>query len=156
MTPRLRRRDRVGLRDCVAGTSAIETALLMLPFLAMLYGGLEIARYTWTRLVLQQVAYAGARCAGLRAVSCSNAPTLSTEVRVYDPAKTSRYILATASARMVNLPSSEVTVNAVTSCSGNANFVQVVLNHRFGSAFLDAAGLDDATITASACFPQQS
>ncbi len=154
--PPLRRSRGSAVHKCVSGTSAVETALLMLPFLAMVFGGIEIARFTWTRMVLEQVAYAGARCAGLRAVACSNAPTNSTEVRVYDPAKTSSYISATASARLVELPSSEVTVNAVTTCSGSANFVEVVLRHRFGSGFLELAGLDDTTITASACFPQQT
>lgn len=142
------RRDR-------SGSIAVETALIAGVFLTMIFGTIELGRYAWLRNVLIQTAYAGARCAGLRAVACSNAPANSTDVRVYDYNKTLTYIISTAARRGVRLTSSNITITALATCSGAANFVRVDIARLFGSNWLAATGLDDVNITASACFPQQ-
>jgi Flp pilus assembly protein TadG len=46
------------------GAVAIEFAAIALPFILLLAGTMEISRYTWTRVALQDAASAGARCLG--------------------------------------------------------------------------------------------
>ena len=47
------------------GSVAIEFAMIALPLILLLVGTIEISRYTWTRLALQDAASEGARCLGL-------------------------------------------------------------------------------------------
>lgn len=143
------------LRHDRRGSMAVETALVTGALLGMIFGTIELGRYAWLRNALNQTAYAGARCAGLRAVACSNAPANSTDVRVYDYTKTLNYIIATAARRGVRLTAANIRITALATCSGAANFVQVDLTRNFGSNWLAATGLDDVNMTASACFPQQ-
>ncbi len=126
-----------------------------MPFFLMILGGIEVSRYTWTRIVLEQVAYAGARCAGLRAVSCSNAAADTRDPRSFDAAKTMAFVQGSASARMVALPQGEISIDATMTCNGNTDFVRIALDHAFASPFLSMAGLGSTRIAASACFPQQ-
>ncbi|KPF78008.1 hypothetical protein IP88_05015 [alpha proteobacterium AAP81b] len=138
------------------GAVAAETALIAVLYFSVLMSIGEFGRYAYIRNELVQMAYAGARCAGLRAVACSNAPSVSTDVRVYDAAKTQTYIISSAAARGITLQARNIQLTALATCSGLSGFVRVSISRRFGSPFLRAAGLDNVYINTSACFPQQS
>lgn len=138
------------------GAVAAETALVAVFYFGILLSIGEFGRFAYMRNEMQQMAYAGARCAGLRAVPCSNAPATSTDVRVYDATKTRAYIVNSARARGITLVTSNIQLTALATCSGVAGFVRVSLSRKFGSPFLRAAGVDNVYLTAQACFPQQS
>ena len=144
------------LRRARGGASALEFALLALPLAAMLLSVLEFGRLQWTRNALQQVAIAGARCVGLALTDCSSPGATATDPRVYDATKSRTFITGNASSWIIALGNSDITVSTSATCQTLANFTEVTLTDDFSSPFLAAAGLDAMTLSATACFPNQS
>lgn len=140
------------------GSSAAEFALIMVPLMIMIMGAIEFARLQWTRNALQEVAAASARCVGLKARSCGTATTdaAGRTTYAYNAAAARTFTTAEAAAWSISLPSSEVVITEGATCQGVAGFAQVSLSHRFKSGFLAAAGKNDYTIAAVACFPNQT
>ncbi len=66
-----------GLR-CRAGTTAVEFALLALPFLLLVTGTIDATRLVWTNFSLQFAVEAAARCVAVTPTKCgSNADVQS-------------------------------------------------------------------------------
>lgn len=131
----------------------MEFSLLILPLLAMMLGVVEYGRLQWTRSALHEVATAGARCAGLAAVSCS---TAGVESRTFNASQTMSYIRTEASAWYVVLGSSNVIIDDNATCDGAPNLVRVQLNYTFRSPFLAPFRSATMPVSAVACFPKQS
>ena len=60
------------------GVSAVETALLLPLFLALLLGIVEFSRALWTQAALQYAVEAAARCAAVNTTTCDNAADTKT------------------------------------------------------------------------------
>lgn len=137
------------------GAIALEFAVLAPIYFGLLVSLLELARYTWLRNAVQQIAFDGARCAGLRAVSCSDAPTSSGGSRTFSATKTQSYIIGIAGARGIRLAAGNLTINDSTTCSGVASVTRVIVTGTFNSPVLAPFGLDDQTIASTVCYGRQ-
>lgn len=134
-----------------AGASAIEFALLAVPFLLLILGIFEFGRAFWAREVIQSVANKGARCMGVLHPNC--APGGS-----YSASATRNYIRNEASAMLVGLQDGDIELNNEASCSGLPGFSEVRVTYRFNTVvpLLDDVLSGGAPMEATACFPNQS
>jgi Flp pilus assembly protein TadG len=145
---------RRNLRDLVAdrrGATAVEFALVMIPFMVALFAIIEFGRVMWTREALQSTAAAGARCMGVLNSSCATAGA-------YDATATTAYVERVAKGWGLTLPDTAVTLDRGASCGGVSGFSSVSLTYAFQTA---APGLlpplsNGAPITVTACFPNNS
>lgn len=133
---------------CQRGASAVEFGLISLPLLLFIFGTMEYGRMLWTREALQQTAIAGARCMGMVQSACGSAG-------VYNATMSTSYVQAQAASWSIPLSSSNIALNASTSCGGITGFSQVALTYSFTSvapSLITALG-SGAVLTAQACFP---
>lgn len=133
------------------GASALEFALLAVPLLLMIVGTIEYGRALWTQQAMQSLAIATARCIGVSQSECTSSGS-------YSSTKTNTYLIAEAARLGVALQSTNISVNAATSCQGVAGFATVAINYTFVSAapaFITAMVLGP-TLKANACFPNQT
>lgn len=136
-----------------SGSVMVEFAMLILPLLVLIFGVIEYARLQWTRSALQQVAIAGARCAGLRATACS---TSNGTGRSYDQTLTLAYVRARAAGWYVPLAAPGIVITPNTVCDGASNLVRIDVSYTFRSPFLSPIRSMNLPVRASACFPNQS
>jgi Flp pilus assembly protein TadG len=132
-------------------TTAIEFALVAIPFLLVIFGTLEFARFSWTNEALQKTVIAGARCMGLLQSGCGTGG-------VYSPSMTTSYVQTMATAWAITVPTSGISLNNAASCAGVSGFSQVTVSYTFKTVvpvFLTsiAAGIP---ISATACFPNNA
>jgi len=134
-----------------AGASAIEFALLALPFVLLLFGIIEFGRAFWAREVLQSVANKGARCMGVLHPSCASGSS-------FNEGSTKAYIRNEAGAMLVSLPDSAIDLNNAATCAGVSGFSEVRLTYQFQTVvpLLDDYLGGGAPFVATACFPNQS
>lgn len=149
----LRRSGRHGWRS---GSVGFEFAVLVLPFITLVFGVIEYARFQWTRGALQEVAIASARCAGLQAVACTTPAGSGGSGRIYSEARTKTFATTEASGWFLLVPAANITLTNTTTCEGAANFVKVSLTYNFTSAFLASIAQATYPVGAVACFPNQS
>lgn len=129
------------------GAVAIEFAAIALPFILLLAGTMEISRYTWTRVALQDAASAGARCLGLgpRPTSpCFDGDSM-------DTSKTQSLVRQQALAWGVSISQNTVTPKERDDCNGIPDFGMVEIEHLFSSVL---PALPDSSILVQACFPR--
>lgn len=136
---------RAFLRD-PRGAVAIEFAAIALPLMLMLIGTIEISRYTWTRLALQDAASTGARCLGLRLAPCFVDDAMDQQATII-------FVNNQAAQWGIGLDSDTVTPEASSDCHSVAVFARIGIRHRFTSVFLV---LSDTWIEVDACFPAPS
>lgn len=144
------RRFRLFLADG-GGASAVEFALVALPFFLMVFGIIEVGRALWTRQALSEVAMNGARCAGVVHPACS----VNGEFSV---AATRDHVVQQGRGWGLTLEPETVSVAPDTSCNGVDGFVEITVAHTFTTPL--PAGLlrvvgADGLFTVSACFPNQ-
>jgi Flp pilus assembly protein TadG len=60
----------VGVAACRRGVSAVETALILTIFLALLFGIVSFSLVLWTQASLHYAVQAAARCASVNQASC--------------------------------------------------------------------------------------
>lgn len=133
------------------GASALEFALLAVPLLLIIVGTIEYGRALWTQQAMQSLAIATARCVGVSQSECSTSGS-------YSSSKTNTYVIAEAAKLGVALRSTNISVNANTSCQGLSGFATATITYEFVSAapaFITALVIGP-TLTASACFPNQA
>jgi Flp pilus assembly protein TadG len=133
------------------GASAVEFALVALPFLLLIFGVIEIGRAMWAREALQETAIAGARCMGVSNSNCAPA-------RAFDSASTTTYIQTVANGWGIVLPSSGVILSPNATCAGIGGFSSVRLNYTFQTVTPGLLGPLNGglALTATACFPNNS
>lgn len=144
------RRPARALRDHTGGASAVEFAIVAAPLLLILFGTVEFGRLLWTRQAMQSLAISAARCMGVRQTSCSSAGA-------YSATATTSYVIAGAAGLGVPLASTNITLNASTTCGGVSGFSSVAISYTFATAVpvLINALAGGVALSASACFPNQ-
>lgn len=133
------------------GASALEFALLAVPLLLIIVGTIEYGRALWTQQAMQSLAIATARCVGVSQSECSSSGS-------YNSSRTNSHVIAEAAKLGVALESTDISVNANTSCRSVSGFATVTITYEFVSAapaFITALVIGP-TLTASACFPNQA
>lgn len=133
------------LRD-TRGAVAIEFAAIAVPFILLLAGTMEISRYTWTRVALQDSASAGARCLGLRLAPCVAGDTM-------DRGATVAFVRQQARAWGITVSGASVTPSGSATCHALSDFARVRVTHRFSSVL---GAFPDKSIEVEACFPARS
>lgn len=134
-----------------SGATAVEFALVAIPLLALLFGGIETGRAFWTRQAMQSVATAGARCMGVGNPACADAG-------VYSATKTSAYLVALAHGSVVPIRAADLTLNHAATCNGVTGFSQVTIVYAFQTAvpaLIKPFG-DGIDLRATSCFPNQA
>ena len=130
--------------------ASVEFALLLVPFLVLTFGVLEVGMLMWTDEALQETAAVGARCMGVLASSCASNGS-------YSSTNSLSYVQGVAGGWHVTLPGSAVTLDASATCGGVAGFSQVTINYTFQSALPGLlSSLASIPLTAEACFPNQT
>lgn len=125
------------------GAVAIEFAAIALPLMLFLGGSIEVSRFIWTRLALQDSASTGARCLGLRLDPCATDGNMDTEGTV-------RFVQQQASEWAIDISDLSVTPEATAKCQNIADFARIGIRHRLTSVLIV---LPDTWIEVEACFP---
>ncbi len=136
------------MRSCESGAAAIEFALTVPLFLALMFGVVEYARYVWTIEAVQETATAGARCIGLTLGGCSANGTYSQSSAV-------TFIQSEAQKWGLTVPAANIAISTATSCNGVSGLSQLQVTYTFQSvvpALIDFLA-NGEVITGSACFP---
>jgi Flp pilus assembly protein TadG len=130
------------------GNVAIEFALVLPMFLALVFGTVEYGRLLWTRQALQETATAGARCMAIPQSACASGGS-------YNAADTTSYIQGVASHWGLTIPSANITLTPNATCGGTTGFSEVSIATTFTSVVpkivMMAAG--GTALSATACYP---
>ena len=129
-----------------AGASAVEFAMLIAPFMLLLFGVIEVSRALWTRQAAQDVAIAAARCVGVLQAEC-------TSNGAFDVDKTRTYLRDAAAGRAIFLEDAETSIVIGVECDGLPSAVETQLRVRFDSVFPFDSIVD---FRARACFADWS
>ncbi len=140
---------RANLRDDCSGASAVEFALLIGPFLLIVFGSIEFARLGWAHHAIAETAAASARCVGILASACATNG-------VYDAGKATLYAQAQAERWSLVLPNDGVAVTNATACGGVDGFSEVSITYTFQTAVpaLIQALASGTIVKHTACFPR--
>lgn len=125
------------------GAVAIEFAFIALPLMLLLGGSVEIGRYVWTRLALQDAASVGARCLGLQVAPCFEAGAMDLD-------GTKGLVQEQGTAWAIVIAGDAITAEQTGACQGVDDFAKVGIRHRFTYVL---PILTDNWIEVEACFP---
>jgi Flp pilus assembly protein TadG len=129
------------MRELRHGTTTLEFALVITPFLLLLFGGIEYARLLWTWQALQLTGDETARCVAISGTSC--------------PAPTSYAVSLAGQYGAWGLTSRNVQItNPDSSCHppSNNSAVSVTLSLSFTSPAAALIPLLNQTITTVSCY----
>ena len=131
------------------GSSAVEFALLVIPFLLLLFAVLEYGRLMWSRNAIQQIASETARCMGIAGPNCVDSAGTYSDTRT-------RALIAQRAATY-SVPGPSATLSRTATCSGVSGFSQATLTTTFVTVVpgLLAALAGGIELSATACFPNQ-
>lgn len=129
------------------GATTMEFALVVLQFLVLTFGTVEVGRYLWTVASMEQLAAEAARCLAVRRPPCGSAGTPSTT-----GART--FVLDRADTYLLNVTSSGVDLNASVSCQGSDVSARAIISGTFTSIMPMLGQL--SSVSATACYPVQS
>jgi Flp pilus assembly protein TadG len=130
------------------GASAVEFALIIVPFTLVMFGVIEFGRLLWTLNALQETAIAGARCIGVLNTSCAASGA-------YSSTNATNFIKSTASGWGVTLATSNITVSNAAACAGVGDFSQVTITYNFVTVVPALTQLANKPLAVNACFPNQ-
>lgn len=111
-----------------SGASVVEFALLIAPFLLLVFGIVEVSRALWTRQALNDVAAATARCVGVSQAEC-------TDDGDYDPEKARAFAMAQARGRAIELAEDDIFIERGVECDGMTGAVSTALRGNISSVF---------------------
>lgn len=131
------------------GASAVEFALVIVPFVLLLFTVVEYGRLLFTRHAFQEIASETARCMGIVAPACADA------AQSYSEARTRSLIAADARAFSIAAPAA--TLSRTATCAGVGGFSQATLTGTFATAVpgLMTALAGGVRLSATACYPNQ-
>ena len=130
------------------GASAVEFALVIGPFVLVLFGVIEFGRLLWTLNALQETAIAGARCMGVLNSSCTSSGA-------YNSTSSVNYVKSVANGWGVTLTAANISLNSSAACAGVGDFSQVTITYTFQSVIPLISPLVSDPMSVNACFPNQ-
>ncbi|BCJ92406.1 hypothetical protein IZ6_31410 [Terrihabitans soli] len=132
------------------GASAVEFALVLLPFLVFVFGVMEFGRAMWTREALESVASAGARCMGVLHDSCALSGA-------YNKDRTVSYVQRRARELQVEIPVGGILLSNNTTCSNVTGFSRVALTYNFKTfvPLILPRFKNGIPLNVASCFPNQ-
>ena len=142
------RRPMRGLGGDRSGATAVEFALVIGPFLLVLFGVIEFGRLLWTLNALQETAIAGARCMGVLNTSCTTSGA-------YNSTNSIAYVKSVANGWGVTLTTANISLNSSASCAGVGDFSQVTITYTFQTVVPMIQPLVSDPMSVNACFPNQ-
>jgi Flp pilus assembly protein TadG len=138
------------LRLCRArgGNAAVEFALVLPPFLMLVFGTVEYGRLLWTMQALQETATVGARCMALSQSACAFGGS-------YNAANTTSYIQGVAQSWGLTIPGGNISPSYNTTCGGTSGFSTVTIKTTFTSVVPKVVLLPGSgkSLSATACYP---
>ena len=138
-----------------AGASAVEFALIIGPFLVLVFGVFEFGRWYWTQNAIQQAAISGARCMGIGQNECSSDGAPNAD-------RTSAYVREVARSWLIPLAVENIHVNGAATCSDSLHlsevaFAQVRIDYEFRTVIPRMiVALAGTSLGAQSCFPSGS
>lgn len=139
--------QKTGFWRATRGTTAIEFAMLAVPFLGLALGIFEFGRACWTLEALQESAVQGARCIGVHQTGCYSSGS-------YSSSGTVTYVQAVAQGWGITVPSADITPTLSTTCGTVAGFSQVQISYTFSTVVGRLIpSLSSQTLNVSSCFP---
>ena len=140
----------IRLLRATGGSAVVEFAMVAPALFLLTFGIIEFARCYWTQEALEQIAMSGARCMGILNNNCAKAGA-------YNSKNTQTFITDVASGWGLTITNAEMTLNNAATCSGTKGFSQVTLTVVYDSAVpVLLPMLDGSTLTATACYPNNS
>ena len=130
------------------GASAVEFALVIGPFVLVLFGVIEFGRLLWTLNALQETAIAGARCMGVLNSSCTSSGA-------YNSTSSVNYVKSVANGWGVTLTAANISLNSSAACAGVGDFSQVTITYTFQTVVPMIQPLVSDPMSVNACFPNQ-
>lgn len=127
-----------------SGSTAVEFALVITPFLLLMFGTIEIGRYYWFSNALESLAIETVRCLSVDAIELS---IKDAKELCLDELNTSRIIPFTP-----DVPFIDPVTNCAKSDIDGDTFWFIELQHAFKALLVPL----DLEISAEACFPIQS
>ena len=138
----------MGFWRTTRGTTAIEFAMLAVPFLGLAVGVFEFGRACWTLEALQESAAQGSRCIGVHMSGCWSGGSYSSD-------GTKTYVQNVARGWGVTLPTASISPTLSTTCGTVAGFSQIQISYTFGTVVGRLIpSLSSETLNVSSCFPE--
>jgi Flp pilus assembly protein TadG len=131
---------RFALITNVAGSSAVEFAIIAPVFFGFLFSLVEGGRMVWTNQALSEAAYSTVRCRTVKAAACET------------DEKQIQYAVARARSNGITVDPASVSIQADVPCRGVPGSVQVTIQKTFGSPVKGFVPMPD-TLTGKACYP---
>lgn len=136
------------LRKSRKGAAAVEFAMVLPPFLLLVFGIIEYGRLFWTTSALNDTAISTARCMGIPQNECTNG-------NVYTPADTQKFAIAKAAGWYITLNSSDITLDRNATCNSVPGFSSVTVHYTFETVIpqviMSLAG--GTKLSSTACYP---
>jgi hypothetical protein len=123
------------------GAAAVEFALIAPAMFALVFLVLEGGRMAFTQQVLQETAFAAARCLGLKADGCTSVG----DMPAWTAARARRTGLVIAAGTVV--------ATATTTCENRAGMSRVTISSPYSNAVGSILPPARALLTVRACFP---
>lgn len=123
------------------GATVVEMAIVAPVLLMFIFGIIEAGRALWTMQVLQETAYATARCLAIGDLDCDTT------------AEAKAYAAARAAQSTITLPTSAVTITSDTTCDSIAGMAKVSLSLSYNSAVGSFIPAMPSKLNTSACMP---
>ena len=137
----------MGFWRATRGTTAIEFAMLAVPFLALSIGIFEFGRACWVVEALQESAAQGARCIGVHQSGCYSNGS-------YSSSGTVSYVQSVARGWSISVPSANITPTQSTTCGTVAGFAQIQISYTFNTVVGQLIpALSSETFNVASCFP---
>lgn len=121
------RRNAAELAADRRGATALETALVMVPFLMLIFGTLEFGRLLWDKQAVQSAAAEAARCMAVLSPACANA------TGTYSDTNTKSHVVSVGQAWGVALTTDQVVLSRTASTGSVSGLSEVTLNYPFQS-----------------------
>ena len=142
----MKNRCNTGFWRATRGTTAIEFAMLAVPFLGVCVGIFEFGRACWTLEALQESAAQGARCIGVHQSGCYSGGSYSADGTV-------SYVRSVALGWGITVPTANVTPTQSTTCGTVAGFAQIQISYPFTTVVGPLFPALNQTLNVASCFP---
>lgn len=132
------------------GAVLVEFTLILIPFLLISLGLVELGRFAWNRESLSDIATRAARCMAVEQPACGGFGS-------YNAATTDQMIRDQARQRWIDISALQVSLDKNAECGSTPSFSRVELRYDYRPHFTlpEIVGALDREIMVSACFPNQ-